>query len=259
MTLKNRIRDSLLWALNHAPGVPKDSRFSLVPRDPWVGWYAEDAVRSVANHGFVDEPAFVKAYDRGVSAAGWDFKIRWRVHVALWAAAAGARIPGDFVECGVGRGMVSSAVLESLPWEDLEKRFWLIDTFLPYWTDAEGAQPESGEVSPYYASGLDDVTANFAEWSNIKITPGRIPEVLEGLDIGAVAYLHIDLNAAAPERAALAHFWPLLVPGALVLFDDYGFGGEHVLQKIAIDEFAAKVGAPVLTLPTGQGLMVKES
>jgi Methyltransferase domain len=154
--------------------------------------------------------------------------------------------------------MVSSAILESLPtWGQLEKRFWLIDTFLPYWTDSGGEQTSAAGVSEFYASGPDEVAANFAEWPNVEIVQGRIPEILDGLNVESVAYLHIDLNAAAAERSALAHFWPLMSTGAIVLFDDYGFGGEHRLQKAAVDEFAAGENAPVLSLPTGQGLMVK--
>ena len=64
------------------------------------------------------------------------------------------------------------------------------------------------------------------------------------------------MNCAMPERAALDHFWPLLPPGAVVLLDDYAYAG-HGNQKEAMDAAAAELGAGVLSLPTGQGLIVR--
>jgi hypothetical protein len=36
---------------------------------------------------------------------------------------------GDFVECGVNAGFVSSAIMKKLQWNTLGRRFYLIDTF----------------------------------------------------------------------------------------------------------------------------------
>jgi len=41
----------------------------------------------------VEDPAFARAYARGVQATGTDYGIRWRTHVALWAAAIGQQTP----------------------------------------------------------------------------------------------------------------------------------------------------------------------
>jgi hypothetical protein len=51
-------------------------------------------------------------------------------------------------------------------------------------------------------------------------------------------------------------FWDKLVPGALIVLDDYGWIGQY-LQKEAIDEFLAPRNVKALTLPTGQGLIIK--
>jgi hypothetical protein len=45
-------------------------------------------------------------------------------------------------------------------------------------------------------------------------------------------------------------------PGAFVLIDDYAFYG-YVSEKIAMDRFAQEMGIKILSLPTGQGLLVK--
>lgn len=67
-----------------------------------------------------------------------------------------------------------------------------------------------------------------------------------------MAYLHIDMNCAPPEVAALRFFWPRLTPGAFVLLDDYANRGRDE-QRRAMDEVAAEFGVKICTLPTGQG------
>jgi O-methyltransferase len=85
---------------------------------------------------------------------------------------------------------------------------------------------------------------------------GRVPESLDAVAIDRVCYLQIDMNIEHPERAALAHFWPKLVPGGIVVFDDYGWL-DHRGQKTSHDEFARSQGVEIFALPTGQGLLLK--
>jgi len=92
--------------------------------------YAEDGLLTVHNDHFRKDPRFRAAYDRGVQAsAGVDPHFAWRLHAALWAARTAVKLPGDFVECGVNAGFMSSAIMRSLNWSDVGKQFYLIDTF----------------------------------------------------------------------------------------------------------------------------------
>jgi hypothetical protein len=230
------------------------------------GCYARDSLFTANNHRFQDDPAFKAAYARGVKAsAGADPHMQWRVHVALWAASTAARVPGDFVECGVNAGFVSSAIMQRLDWAKIGKRFYLIDTFsgpiLSQYSREEidggrGRVAEKAIAKGAYVTDLERVRANYAEWPNVEIVQGAVPGVLPPLGIGRVAFLHIDMNCAYPERAALEYFWDRLAPGAMALFDDYAYFGNDALAE-AIDAAAESLGAEVLSLPTGQGLIVK--
>ena len=71
-----------------------------------------------------------------------------------------------------------------------------------------------------------------------------------------MSYLSIDMNIAAPEIAAIEHFWDKLVPGAPVVLDDYAWIGYEE-QLHAWDAFAASKGVAIACLPTGQGLILK--
>lgn len=194
-----------------------------------------------------------------------DPRFEWRVHVAFWAAAASLRVPGDFVECGVNAGVMSSAIMHRLHWNSVGLRFHLIDTFAgpvleQYSSNEIGcrrlAVAKAALDAGAYVTDLARVRSNFSEWPSAVVVPGSVPEVLPSLDIGAVAFLHIDMNCAYPERAALEFFWERLSPGAIVLLDDYAYAG-HDAQMRAMDEAAQILRAEILSLPTGQGLIIK--
>ncbi len=238
-----------------------------VPRTLLPDVYSDDALICFNSHAFVKDPAFRRAYQRGVRALGGKdfYHWEWRFHVGLWAAVSASKIDGDFVECGVSHGFLSSAVMEHLDWDRLGKTFYLLDTF-------EGMDPrfvtagerESGALLKsraaldfgIYANSAASVEANFAQWRNHRIIAGTVPETLDQVDAATVAFLHIDMNCAPPEVAALRYFWPRLTPGALVLLDDYAQRGRDE-QRLAMDELARELGVPICALPTGQGLLFK--
>jgi len=227
--------------------------------------YEQDGLRSNHNHEFMDDPAFRAAYARGVQAAGEDYRWHWRVHVGLWAAACASKLEGDFVECGVNRGFLSSAIMNYLNWDSLGKHFYLLDTFRGLDERFVSAEDKvSGAVeknrksleSGFYVEGAEEVRANFSEWKNVSIIEGTIPETLPQVRAKKIAFLHLDMNCSPPEIAAAQFFWEQLVPGALVLLDDYAYYG-YVSQKKAMDAFARERGIQILSLPTGQGLFLK--
>ena len=238
-----------------------------IPRKVLPDVYSDDALICFNSHAFLNDPAFRRAYQRGVRALGGKdfYHWEWRVHVGLWAAASASQLDGDFVECGVSHGFLSSAVMEYLDWDRLGKTFYLLDTFggmdSRFVTAGEreaGALTKSKAALDFgiYANSVDSVRANFREWRNQRIIAGTVPETLDEVDADAVAFLHIDMNCAPPEVAALRHFWPRLSPGAFVLLDDYANRGRDE-QRIAIDSLASELGVSVCALPTGQGLIIK--
>lgn len=228
-------------------------------------WYDADGLRSVHNHDFMTSAEFQRAYGRGVKATGADYQWHWRVHIGLWAAKSALHLSGAFVECGVNRGFLSSAIMEALDWNVLDRQFFLLDTFGGL--DERYVSPDelaSGVMdknrgalsSGFYTTSVDAVRANFAQWQRVHIIVGSIPETLEQITASEVAFAHIDMNCAPPEIAALEYLWPRLVPGAFVLLDDYAYHGYEA-QKQAMDVFAASRGVAIASLPTGQGLLIR--
>jgi Macrocin-O-methyltransferase (TylF) len=236
---------------------------SWLPRS--AKFYDWDGLASIHNHDFLTDPAFMKAYQRGLKSGGSELNIYWRVHVALWAARAASKLDGDFIECGVNAGIISSTIMEYLDWNSLNKKFYLFDTFAGidprFLTEEEKSQ---GKLeynknimdSGGYVTDVDLVRKNFSQWHNVEIVKGVVPETLSQVIVEKIAFVHLDMNCAMPEYEAVKHFWPRLVPGALLLLDDYAFFG-YESQKKAMDQFAAEVNISILSLPTGQGLAIK--
>jgi hypothetical protein len=218
---------------------------------------------------FLTDPRFVAAYRRGMDSGHHvvrergsreDIHIEWRVHVVLWAAVQATRLRGDFVECGVNTGMYSLAICDYLDFNRLDKSFWLFDTFdgIPE-EQISARERELGrleENAAWFSECYAIAQANFAPYPRAHLVRGKVPETLASVPIEDVAYLSLDMNVAEPEVAALEFFWEKLVPGAPVLLDDYGWLGYRP-QKEAMDDFAARHGLEILTLPTGQGLLLR--
>lgn len=229
------------------------------------GIYDQDGLRSIHNHEFMNEERFIRAYERGVKAAGKDYNWHWRVHIGLWASRVASNLKGDYVECGVNAGFLSSAIMCDLDWNNQNKCFYLLDTF----SGLNPAQVTEGEKidgiltknralieAGFYVTSAEQVQRNFSEWDNVIIIEGAIPETLDQIDTDDIAFLHIDLNCASPEVDSLSFLWNKLVSGAIVLLDDYAYSGYHH-QKYAMDEFAKNNYFSIVSLPSGQGMIIK--
>ena len=70
------------------------------------------------------------------------------------------------------------------------------------------------------------------------------------------AYVHIDMNAAEPEMAAIDFFWDKLNPGGIILLCDYNIFGQKE-QRYAWNAWAKSKGVSILALPTTQGMILK--
>lgn len=229
-----------------------------------VTYDADGLLTRNKNTEFLDDPRFQDAYRQGIDSGHklglrQELHAEWRVHVALWAATHASKLPGDFVECGVNTGIYSLAIARYVDLNATGKAFWLFDTFagIPdFQISEEERERGRGGYNDYYEDCYEVAKANFAPYPNAHLIRGVVPDTLGSVDINSVCYLSIDMNIVAPEIAAIEHFWPKLSTGAPVLLDDYRFLG-HALQKEAMDGFAAGVGCEILTLPTGQGLLLK--
>ena len=230
-----------------------------------VTYHADGLVTASKNAEFLTDARFKKAYRRGMDSGhmiggeyGRDLHIEWRVAICCWAGKHASLLPGDFVECGVNTGICSLAVCDYVDFNSLDKSFFLFDTFrgIPEAQMSARERPDRLISNTKYPDVFERATRNFAPFPRAKLVRGLVPDTLSSVTIDKVAYLSLDMNIAYPERKAIEYFWPKLVPGGVVVLDDYGWAGYDD-QKKTMDEFARQVGVEIWTLPTGQGLIFK--
>lgn len=223
------------------------------------------------NISFLDEPGFARAWQIMLAGEHGPFRkakwfngrvpdIRWRAHVNCWAARSALSLNGDFVECGTATGVQAGTICAYLGFETVPKRFYLFDTFggIPVvegMTKGEKAYAAEMNASAYFDC-YQATSANFARYPNVTLVRGVLPGSIDQVALDAISYLHIDLNNAAAEIATARLLFPRVTPGGWIVLDDYAFSG-HEQQYAEWNRFAASVAHPILTLPTGQGLIVK--
>ena len=223
--------------------------------------YAQDFLYTYHNADFMKEERFIYSYNLGKQTdhgllIGDD--IHWRIHVLCWAATHCQNLPGDFVDCGVGSGIFAKAIINYIDFNKTQKKYYLLDTFYgldeKYCTKKE--MERNKKMGYVFRTGLyEEVERTFKD-DNVKIIKGAVPDTLNQINTNQICFISIDMNCVKPEIAALNFFWEKLVPGGIIILDDYGYPG-CVEQKNAHDLFAKSKDVMILSLPTCQGLIIK--
>lgn len=165
-------------------------------------------------------------------------------------------LPGDFVECGVWRGgsvMLMAATLVRRG--DTTRDLWLYDTFDGMTApSAEDVQAMSGRAAadilrehdrtpddPFWGIATHDaVERNLRRTGypseRFHVIEGDVMTTLPELAPEAIALLRLDTDWYASTRHELTNLYPRLVPGGVLIIDDYGYWRG---ARKATDEFVA--------------------
>jgi hypothetical protein len=198
----------------------------------------------------LEDPEFVRSWSENAET-DMDRAIMWRRYVLACAAYHCVQLRGDFVECGAYTGVGVKTVIDYLGGADFPKYFWAYDLFEHDASMAHHSMPEHGALLE------QRVRAKFASYPQVRIIKGAIPDVFALGSPSEIAYLHIDLNEAVAEVAALEALFDRIVPGGIVVLDDYEWAGAYRAQKLAEDPWFEARQYRVIPLPTGQGIVIK--
>ena len=249
MTAQHNYVQPLFWGMSDSAKF-SDGFYAMTGTMPPVGRFAGDnLIVWCRNLSFLDDQALMSSVTKN-SETMIERAIVWRTAVLLWAMRNALHRDGDFVECGTYRGTTARELCDAIDIAKTGKKFWLYDVF--DWSDAD---------KHHYLEGLDadlhaKVVRRFADLPCVKILKGYVPQSFAQGTPDKISMLHLDMNNAPAEIGALETLWDRVVPGGLVVLDDYGWV-QYRPQKVAEDEFFAKRGYTVLELPTGQGLVLK--
>lgn len=222
--------------------------------------YEYDGVASAHNFSFMSDERFLKSLNYANSISGFDYRIYLRLHQAIWCAQVARELSpsASFVELGTGKGYVMAGVLKYLEGDKPKytNKVFLFDTFTPYATNFLGKQDPSFGTNIYYADSLENTMRAFSSFSGVSFVQGELPGTLETVNVGDISFLHIDLNSPVIETNCLRALWDKLLPGALILIDDYAYQGFDKTYEM-MNVLAQELGRMILTTASGQGLMIK--
>jgi O-methyltransferase len=177
-----------------------------------------------------------------------------------------ADLPGAFVECGVWRGgSMHAAALTLLEVGVTDRELYLFDTFRgmtePTERDRRGDRTAaemlaaSDRDKPIWAvASLDDVRAGVATLAypqeRFHFVEGPVEETVPEHAPEQIAILRLDTDWYESTRHELQHLYHRLVPGGVLIIDDYG---SWQGAKDATDEFLADLERPPVLFRSGRG------
>jgi len=164
-------------------------------------------------------------------------------------------IPGDFVECGVGRGGSSMAMaLTLLEARAVDRTIYLYDTFegmtAPTSVDVATDSGRSANAlwpstrrpggSRWDYSPIEEVRRNLAGTGypddKLRFVKGPVEQTIPGTVPEKIALLRLDTDWYESTRHELHHLYPLLEPAGVLIVDDYGHWAG---ARRAVDEYFA--------------------
>jgi hypothetical protein len=177
------------------------------------------------------------------------------------------KVPGSIVECGVWRGGSMHVVARTLDAiGDTSRELYLFDTFegMTPPTDKDltyAGKPVSEllETRPktsmiWAVASLEDVQAGMATVpypaERIHYVKGPVEETVPEQAPNEIALLRLDTDWYESTRHELLHLYDRLVPGGVLIIDDYG---SYQGARLAVDEFIEETGARLLLIPIGPG------
>ncbi len=165
-----------------------------------------------------------------------------------------SHLEGDTAECGVLAGATSYLICQERP----ENEHHIFDSF-------EGLSPpasmdHTNEKSHWKTGDLavaeSIVRKNLSQFEHVHYHAGWIPTKFSDVSSRQFCFVHVDVDLYEPTRDSIEFFYPRLLPGGMLVCDDYGFT-TCPGAKQACDEFAETIPESWIHLPTGQALLIR--
>lgn len=168
------------------------------------------------------------------------------------------QIEGDCVECGVWRGGSMAATAQILvQFDEMDRTLWMYDTFEGMSEPSEEDVDLRGQVarqllddqdrldekSIWCFSPLNQVKQTMRktgyDGKNMEFVKGKVEDTLPTKTPEKIALLRLDTDWYESTRCEMEYLFPLLVPGGVIIIDDYGHWEGC---RRAIDEYVKKNG-----------------
>lgn len=176
-----------------------------------------------------------------------------RCSVLYQLAIQARNLPGDVAEVGVYKGG-TAYLLGKVFSESGDKPLHLFDTFagMPE-VDASRDLHHKGDFAD---TSLEGVKAFMNGMRNVSFYQGFFPQTAGPVADRKFCMVHSDVDIYPSAKASCEFFYPRLVPGGVIVFDDYGLSSCPGVIK-AVDEFFADKPERVVHMEFGQCFVTK--
>ena len=159
-------------------------------------------------------------------------------------------IAGDIAELGVYRGGTARMLASACP----GKRLMLFDTFagLP----AADPTVDGHQGGDFSETSLPQVQAFLSDCPNVEWFPGFFPDSAAGNEARRFSLVYVDGDLYQSTKDALAWFYPRLVTGGVMVFDDYGSPRCEGVQRAIAEFIATTPNYPIQPAPN-QCVLIK--
>jgi len=169
--------------------------------------------------------------------------------------------PFGIAEIGVYRGGTTAFIHEVLRDMKIHPLWaYAIDTFQGHAAADTGGETDHPVHTPNHFgdTSYGDVLNYLGKYENISIIKGRIQDVVGQIDTNArFGFVHLDMDLYLPTLFALNFFAPLILPGGVIVVDDYGSRKCPGIQ-LALESFdASTLGFDTWHMHTEQAVMIK--
>lgn len=219
---------------------------ALPPSVIQTTYCADDTMVWGRTLGFLADADFIAAHGPYADLAHVCAKL-WRTYTSAWAVRSALRLPGAIVDLGCYDGVAADIRYRYAGIEASQKAWYLYDVF--------DHAPDGLDKWDHGPQLLSAVRARFSARPNVTIVSGHLPETLATCP-SAIACALLDLNDAHTEVATLERIYEAIVPGGMIVLDDYGDSHYHESYQRERAFFASR-GLDVYECPTGQGMVIK--
>ncbi|MEO7981557.1 MAG: TylF/MycF/NovP-related O-methyltransferase [Sporichthyaceae bacterium] len=214
------------------------------------GWRVQRTVDGEPN------PAHLWATDEKFQAAMQGPRSRSLVHdaacyVLYRSLQTTAGLDGDVAEVGVYRGGTALLIARAV---ERGTRVHLFDTFTGM-PDADVTR-DMHRAGDFADTSLEAVRSLFADNPDVVLHPGFFPDTAAPEGDRKFRLVHVDVDIHRSVLDCCEFFYPRLVPGGVLVFDDYGWTSTVGARDAVDDFFSGRYETPVY-LPTGQALVLK--
>lgn len=165
---------------------------------------------------------------------------------------------GSIIEIGVWRGGTGALIARQARNCGIEDKVFLCDTFTGVVkAGARDSDYKGGEHSDTSRIAVEDLIFARMNLDNVEILEGIFPDqtghLIEGMRF---RFCHIDVDVYQSAKDVVDWIWDRMVPGGIVVYDDYGFYGCDGITRYVEEQMTCSDRLVIHNL-NGHAIIVK--